>query len=106
MLVIYGGMDAVIPPMWTDRALQAACTMGDVIDIQMQTDKGHDDVDASAAYPWINDRFQGAPVANSCESLLAANEAPTDSSDDGTGQTPTGGTDDQPSDSAQAPVQG
>jgi dienelactone hydrolase len=111
MLVIYGGMDALIPPLWTDRALQAACTMGDVIDIQMQTDKGHGDVDASAAYPWINDRFSGVPAADSCKSFLAPDETPEatagDTPADGTGQGSAGGGNDTPSESAtQAPAQG
>jgi secretory lipase len=99
MLVIYGGMDALIPPTWTDRALQAACKLGDVIDIEMQTDKGHGDVDASAAYPWINDRFAGVPPANSCPSFLNAGETSGDGSD-GTTTTdvPTGGGDSQNTD--------
>lgn len=117
MLVIYGGMDAVVPPIWTDRALQAACKLGDVIDIRMQNDRGHDDVDASAAYPWINDRFSGVAPTNSCESFLAAGETPeptpgdspeettSETSGDGTGAETGGGTAAAPSESAtQAPA--
>lgn len=82
MLVIYGGADTLIPPVWTDRALQAACRMEDVIDIQLQTDKGHTDVDASAAFPWIDQRFRGEPALNGCDSLLAPVEQPaTDDTD-------------------------
>ena len=69
MLVIYGGADSFLPGSWTDRALTAACTMGDVIDIQFQPDKGHSDIDVAMSYGWINERFAGQPVANSCESL-------------------------------------
>ena len=108
MLVIYGGMDALVPPVWTDRALQFACRLGDVIDIQMQTDKGHNDVDASAAYPWINDRFAGNPSANSCESFLAANEVPAETTDGApTDETSTEATEAPPADgTAQTPVDG
>ena len=66
MLVIYGAKDAFIPAESTERALAKACGMGDVIDIQQQSDKGHDDLDLSMVLPWIGDRFTGAPVTNSC----------------------------------------
>ena len=66
MLVVYGGKDAFIPADATEHALAKACGMGDVIDIQQQPDKGHDDLDLSMALPWIGDRFTGAPVTNSC----------------------------------------
>ena len=74
MLVVYGGTDSFIPGFWTDRALTAACTMGDVIDIQFQPDKGHSDIDVSMAFGWINERFAGLPAANSCESFIAAQQ--------------------------------
>jgi dienelactone hydrolase len=72
MLVAYGGLDAFLPVAWTDRALVAACAMGDVIDIQFQPDRGHSDIDISMASKWIADRFAGVPSANSCEPFLAA----------------------------------
>jgi pimeloyl-ACP methyl ester carboxylesterase len=74
MLVVYGGADSFLPGSWTDRALTAACTMGDVIDIQFQPDKGHSDIDVSMAFGWINERFAGQPAANSCESFIAAQQ--------------------------------
>lgn len=74
MLVIYGGADSFLPGAWTDRALTAACTMGDVIDIQFQPEKGHSDIDVSMAFGWINERFAGQPAANSCESFIAAQQ--------------------------------
>lgn len=70
MLVIYGGMDNFIPAAWTDRAIAAACGMGDVIDVALQVDKGHTDVDVSAIYPWIAARFHGEPAPNSCEAIV------------------------------------
>ena len=81
MLVIYGGKDAFIPPTSTEHALAKACGMGDVIDIQQQPDKGHDDLDLSMALPWIGDRFTGAPVTNSC--APPAPPAPPEVSQDG-----------------------
>ena len=70
-LVIYGGQDALIPPVWTDAALQRACELGDVIDINMQPDKGHADIDLRRAIAWIADRFKGKPAPNSCVSFIA-----------------------------------
>jgi acetyl esterase/lipase len=72
MLVIYGGKDDLVLPEWTDRALHAACGMGDVIDIQFQPDKGHSDLDVSLAFSWIADRFKDRPAPNSCEGLVAS----------------------------------
>jgi pimeloyl-ACP methyl ester carboxylesterase len=70
-LVIYGGRDQLIPPAWTDAALQRACAMGDVIDISMQPDKGHADVDIRKAFGWVLARFKGEPAPNSCVSFNA-----------------------------------
>jgi Secretory lipase len=72
MLVTYGGHDPLIPRAWTDRALDRACKMGDVIQIQLQPDKGGADVDSSAALGWIQDRFSGNPARNDCESFTEA----------------------------------
>jgi pimeloyl-ACP methyl ester carboxylesterase len=71
MLVIYGGSDALIPPAWTERALDKACQMGDVIQIQLQPDKGADDIDASVADGWVNALFNGEQAQNDCPSLIA-----------------------------------
>ena len=72
MLVIYGGKDNLVPSQWTDRALTAACGMGDVIDIMTQPDKGHTDIDVSSAFGWINERFKDVPAPNSCMSFSAS----------------------------------
>jgi pimeloyl-ACP methyl ester carboxylesterase len=69
-LVIYGGQDALIPPSWTDAALQRACELGDVIRIDLQPDKGHSDVDISPVIGWLGDRFRGEPAPNSCPSFI------------------------------------
>jgi acetyl esterase/lipase len=72
MLVIYGGNDALVPSAWTDRALRAACDMGDVIDIRFQPDKGHTDLDVAPSFGWVNERFKDVPPPDSCSSFLAA----------------------------------
>jgi hypothetical protein len=66
ILVIYGGQDQLIPPTWTDGALDAACRKGDVIQIELQADKGNADVAGDPAFPWINSRFAGEPPRNDC----------------------------------------
>lgn len=76
MLVIYGGADELVAPAWTDRSLVRACGLGNTIQIQFQPDKGHADVDASAAFPWINERFEGLPAVNDCpEFVMQAEES-------------------------------
>ncbi|WP_236735137.1 alpha/beta fold hydrolase [Mycolicibacterium elephantis] len=69
MLVLFGGEDALVPQEWTDRALRAACGMGDVIDIQLQPDKGHAAIDVSSAFGWVNARFRDEPAPDSCLGL-------------------------------------
>jgi hypothetical protein len=83
MLVVYGGQDQIVPPTWTDRALDAACRKGDVIQIELQVDKGHADVDGGSAFPWANDRFAGVPPRNDCPAFIGLPEPPVepDSSD-------------------------
>jgi pimeloyl-ACP methyl ester carboxylesterase len=74
MLVIYGGQDVNVPAAWTDGAIVTACKMGDVIDVQMQPDKGHSDVDLASVAPWIAARFRSEPASNSCPVIIAAHE--------------------------------
>jgi hypothetical protein len=69
MLVIYGGRDPMIPREWTDRALERACAMGDVIQIEFQPDRGGPDVDLSGVLGWMSDRLKGAPAHNDCGAL-------------------------------------
>jgi hypothetical protein len=45
--------------------------MGDVIQIQLQPDKGADDIDASVADGWVNALFNGEQAQNDCPSLIA-----------------------------------
>jgi pimeloyl-ACP methyl ester carboxylesterase len=71
MLAIYGGQDPLVPPAWTDRALDRACRMGDVIQIDAQPDKGYDDVDTAPPFSWINDRFRGDRARDDCPAFLS-----------------------------------
>lgn len=73
-LVIYGGQDALTPPVWTALALDRACVLGDVIQIEVQPDRGHANVDASTAFPWINERFRGDPPRNDCPSFESSGQ--------------------------------
>lgn len=75
-LVLYGGQDVLLPPAWTDGALQRACELGDVVRIDLQPDRGHSDVDVSPVLGWIADRFAGDPAPNSCQSFITP--APAD----------------------------
>ena len=76
MLVIYGGRDPVVPRAWTDQALNRACKMGDVVQIEFQPDGGGDDVGMASALGWINDRVKAIPPRDDCESLTVADEPP------------------------------
>ncbi|BDX33876.1 putative lipase [Mycobacterium antarcticum] len=69
-LVIYGGQDVLLPPAWTDAALQRACEIGDIIRIYLQPDRGHSDVDVAPVMGWIADRFKGDPPPDSCQSFI------------------------------------
>jgi hypothetical protein len=53
------------------RALAKACGMGDVIQVQLQPDKGAEGIDASVADYWVNARFNGVDSQNDCPSLVA-----------------------------------
>jgi pimeloyl-ACP methyl ester carboxylesterase len=72
MLVVYGERDPLIPPDWTERAVHRACMMGDAIELDVQPDKSSGDIDMSAAFAWMRDRFDGAPARDDCPSLRAA----------------------------------
>ncbi|MET4431912.1 lipase family protein [Mycolicibacterium sp. 624] len=70
LLIVYGGQDQLVPPVWTDRAIDAACRRGDIIAIELQPDRGHADVDGGTAFPWINQRFAGDPARNDCPAFI------------------------------------
>jgi pimeloyl-ACP methyl ester carboxylesterase len=72
MLVVYGDRDPLIPAAWTERAVHRACTMGDAIELDVQSDKSSSDFDMSLAFAWMRDRFDGAQARDDCPSLRAA----------------------------------
>lgn len=76
ILIVYGGQDQLVPPTWTNRALDQACRKGDIIQIELQIDRGHADVDGSSAFPWINQRFAGDTPRNDCPEFIGPAEAP------------------------------
>ena len=63
MLVSYDTADPVTPAAWTERALVAACKMGDTITIATQTGPPNDPTPTLA---WIGDRFKSLPAVNDC----------------------------------------
>lgn len=76
ILVVYGGQDQLVPPTWTDRVLDEACRKGDIIQIELQVDRGHADVDGGSAFPWLNGRFAGDPARNDCPAFIGPTEPP------------------------------
>jgi hypothetical protein len=68
MLVTYSGRDSLIPKDWTAHALERACAMGDVIQIQYHPDAKGTDVDTSAIRAWMRDRLHEVPPVNDCAS--------------------------------------
>lgn len=75
MLVVYGGHDSVTPRAWTERALDRACKLGDVIQIQPEPDNINDQIDPSIALGWIADRFNSRPARDDCASFTASYES-------------------------------
>ncbi|MCV7111955.1 lipase [Mycolicibacterium setense] len=63
MLVAYSGDEPLSPAAWTDRALAAACKMGDTITIQRQPQPRSD---SAATLSWISDRFKSTQAPNDC----------------------------------------
>lgn len=64
MLVAYTGTEPANPAAWTDRALNAACKLGDTITIRKDPQPR---LDSGATLSWINNRFTSAPAPNDCE---------------------------------------
>ena len=70
MWVIYGGRDPVVSPQWTDRAIERACTLGDTVQVEFQTD-ARPEIDLPRAIEWINARRDGDPPANDCSGFIS-----------------------------------
>jgi dienelactone hydrolase len=64
MMVIYSDADPLSPAAWTDRALDAACKLGDIITIRKEPQA----LPASdTQLTWIADRFAAQPAPNDCD---------------------------------------
>ncbi len=66
MLVIYGGHDQLVPPTWTEQALDRACKMGDVIQVKRLADATPDQLDIGTGLDWMNQRVNSVPAPNDC----------------------------------------
>ncbi|CAN5209140.1 lipase family protein [soil metagenome] len=71
MLVTYDGRDPLSPPAWTELALDRACKMGDVIQIQRLPDDAPEQPDLSAALDWMSQRVNAVPAPNDCEGRVS-----------------------------------
>jgi hypothetical protein len=67
MLILYGALDKVVAPQWTDAAVRRACALGDVLEAYVVPGRGHDDIDGVVALGWIKQRFSGVEAHNSCD---------------------------------------
>jgi S-formylglutathione hydrolase FrmB len=76
MLVVFGTKDPLIPAEWTQRALDRACGMGDVVAMWKQPDESPAVIDSATALSWIADRFANRPPANDCSPLIAQSAPP------------------------------
>ncbi|PEG56764.1 lipase, partial [Mycolicibacterium boenickei] len=68
MLVTYSGTEPVSPAAWTDRALNAACKLGDTITIRKDPQP---QLDSATTMTWINDRFTSTPAPSDCEGHIS-----------------------------------
>ena len=64
--VIYAGRDSFIDAAWTTEAIARACALGGTVVWELQSDKGHGDVDVASRFKWLADRFAGIPVTSQC----------------------------------------
>jgi hypothetical protein len=71
MLVMYGEGNQLIPAAWTDQAVDRACAMGDVMNIQRQPVSAATDIDMPTALAWIAARLRGEGARNDCPRFTA-----------------------------------
>src|SRR3954451_18525208 len=67
MLVIYGDRDPLVPPAWTEQALDRACKMGDVIEIRRLPADASDQIDIPTALDWMSLRVNSVAAPNDCQ---------------------------------------
>ena len=73
MLVVYGSQDPLIPGEWTQRAIDRACGMGDVISVQKEPDDSAAVIDPASTLNWVADRFMDSPAPNDCAATTNEN---------------------------------
>lgn len=66
LYVEFGSDDTFIDPPWTAAAIARACALGGVVTWREDPRAGHGDVDWTDGLSWLDDRFEGKPVANGC----------------------------------------
>lgn len=66
MYVVYGSADTLVDAQWTTDAIARACRLGGTVEWDLQSGKGHGDIDFGEALTWIVERFAGRPVVNEC----------------------------------------
>jgi hypothetical protein len=64
--VIYAGRDSFIDADWTTDAIARACALGGTVVWELQSDRGHGDVDVASRFKWLADRFAGIPATSEC----------------------------------------
>ncbi|MDI9898523.1 lipase family protein [Rhodococcus sp. IEGM 1409] len=67
LLVINGGQDAVVRPMWVQHAVDVGCELGDTIQHIVRPEQTHYNLDAGGETAlWLIQRFAGEPAPNDC----------------------------------------
>ncbi|GLP78532.1 putative lipase [Mycobacterium antarcticum] len=64
--VVYGADDTFIDARWTTDAIARQCALGGVVQWQLQSGRGHGDVDIASQFTWLADRFAGQPAVDQC----------------------------------------
>ncbi|MDJ0393878.1 alpha/beta fold hydrolase [Rhodococcus sp. G-MC3] len=68
LMAVFGELDQLVDPKWTQDASGRACSMGDVVELRNEPGQGHSDQAAVAdGVTWVSDRFAGLPPPNTCQ---------------------------------------
>ena len=69
ILLVQGGKDTLVFPVFTDELVQRLCAVGDTVALEPFPEAGHVDgepASAAAVAAWTAERFAGKPAPNSC----------------------------------------
>ena len=66
LYVVFSSTDPYVDSAWTAAALQRACALGGRIRFQLQTDRGHADLEITHQISWLVKRFAGSKVRSDC----------------------------------------